>query len=809
MRDERYSFPASFNQQRLWFLYKWEPDSAAYNFPVAHRLKGALDVEALIGSFNEIVRRHESLRTTFAAENGETLQLIAPALTLDCPVVDLQGHPDREAELDRRLSREAQRRFSLETGPLVRAILFRLSDQEHVLLWTMHHIVADGWSCGVFFDELQVLYDAFRLGRPSDLPELPIQFADYAVWQREWLKGAELDRQRHYWKRQLEGLGALELPTDRPRPKVQTYNGATRALHVSAELTDALKAFGRREQATLFMVLAAALQAVLQRYSGQDDIALGVPIAGRNRAELEGMIGFFANTLVLRTDLSGTPTFRELLARVRETAVAAYAHQDLPFEKLVEDLKLPRDTSRNPLFQVMFAMQKAEAALKLGGLALSPVPAETRTAKFDLTFYVTETSEGLSGTLEYNTDLFDAATIDRLVAHYQVLLEGAATAPHQRVSDLPLLTASERRQILVDWNDTQTDYARDICVHQWFESQVTKAPDAVAVVCEDRSLTYGALNGRANQLAHQLRGLGVRPGVLVGIFVERSVEMVVALLATLKAGGTYVPLDPALPSPRLAFMASDARLAVILTQESLKEIAPPIQGISISLDAARDEIGRQPTGNPPLAATAEDIAYVLYTSGSTGRPKGVDIPHRALTNFLWSMRSEPGCTSRDVLLAVTSLSFDIAGLEIFLPLVAGGRVELASRRVAADGRLLKARIDRCLPTLMQATPATWRMLIDAGWTGTSGMVALCGGEELPRDLAGQLQERTAALWNMYGPTETTIWSSVDRVHDDCRDLDRPADREHPALHPRQEPAAAARRRGRRAVHRGRWNGRGI
>ncbi|MDQ3942480.1 MAG: condensation domain-containing protein, partial [Actinomycetota bacterium] len=550
-RTERGPAPLSFAQERLWFLDQLEPGNPVYNRPAAVRLTGPLDVRALERGLSEIVRRHEILRTTFPAEAGRPVQRIAPPRPLSLTVTDLGGLPESEREAQaRRLAREETRRpFELARGPLLRASLLRLGDEEHVLLLTMHHIASDGWSDAVFFRELAALYEAFSTGEPSPLAELPIQYVDYTVWQRQWLAGEVLDEQLGYWKRQLADVSALQLPTDRPRPAVQTHRGARQELMLPGPLTEALKDLSRREGATLFMVLLAAFQALLARYSGQEDIAVGTPIAGRNRAETEGLIGFFVNTLVLRTDLSGDPTFRELLGRVRETTLEAYAHQDLPFEKLVEELEPQRDLSRTPLFQVMFALQNVpQQDPELADLTLSRLRVESGTAKFDLTLSMIEEAKGLKGSLEYNTDLFEAATIERMLGHFRTLLEGIMTEPERRISELPLLTEAERHQLLVEWNDTQTDYPKDQCVHVLFETQAERTPDAVAVVFEDQRLTYRELNRRSNQLARHLRKLGVgRPEVSVGICVERSVEMVVGLLGILKAGGAYVPLDPAYP----------------------------------------------------------------------------------------------------------------------------------------------------------------------------------------------------------------------------------------------------------------------
>jgi amino acid adenylation domain-containing protein len=759
--------PLSFSQQRLWFLDRFEPGSPFYNIPSAVRLTGELDVAALERSLREIVRRHETLRTTFREAGGEPAQVIDPDLSLELPVVDLGGLPaaEREAEALRLAREEAQRPFDMARGPLLRATLLKLAPQEHVVLLVMHHVVSDGWSMGVFYRELAALYQGFAGGGPAPLPELPVQYADYAAWQRDWLRGEVLERQLAYWKERLAGApAALEMPTDRPRPPVQTVRGATEPFLISGPLLARLKALCQREGCTLYMALLAAFQTLLHRYSGQEDVCVGSPVAGRTRPELEGLIGFFVNTLVLRGDLSGDPTFRELLGRAREVCLGAYAHQDLPFELLVEALQPQRDLSRTPLFQVMFILQNTPLpSLDLPGLSLSPLEADSGTAKFDLLLALAETEQGLAGNLEYNTDLFEAATARRLLGHFRNLLEAAVADPARRLSELPLLTEAERRQVLGEWSWTEAVRPEAQTVHRLFELQAEQTPEAVALVFEGEQLTYRELNARANRLAHSLRDLGVGPEVLVGICLERSADMVVALLAVLKAGGAYVPLDPAYPQERLAFMLTDAGVPLVLTQESLAAGFSGHGAWPVCVDTDAGAIARQSDDNLPPLAGAEHLAYVIYTSGSTGRPKGVQITHGSLVNFLTSMRRRPGLGARDTLLAVTTLSFDIAALEIFLPLSVGARVEVVGREVAQDGARLAKSLAVSGATVMQATPATWRLLLEAGWLCGPGLKILCGGEPLTPELAQQLLARGASVWNLYGPTETTVWSTVHQV----------------------------------------------
>ena len=805
--------PTSFAQGRLWFLDQFEPGSSVYNIPLVLKLEGVLDVEALEAALNVLVERHEALRTRFGVDEGDPVQLVAAALKVPLPVDDLGGveEEEQEAELQKRVQSEADMPFDLAQGPLLRARLLRLGERNHVLVLTLHHIISDGWSMGVLIRELSALYRACGEGAPSPLPALPVQYADYAIWQRDWLQGAVLDKQLSYWREQLKDLPVLDLPTDRPRPAMQSFRGALIGFDLPESLTKGLEALSQRAGVTLFMTLLAAFQLLLQRHSGQDDIVVGSPIAGRNKVEVEGLIGLFVNTLVLRTDLSGDPTFMELLGRVREVALGAYAHQDLPFDKLVEELQPERDLSRNPLFQVMFILQNAPPAeLDLPGIKPSVQSAQRVTAKFDLTLAMIKKSDGLRGMLEYNSDLLDAATAESLADHFQTLLKGFLADPDQPVGELPMLSEAERKKLLVDWNATATDYPGDQCIHHLFEAQVDRTPASLAVGFEDRHLSYQALDQKANQLAHHLQTLGVGADVLVGVALERSELMLVALLGVLKAGGAYVPMDPDYPGARLAYMLEHAGVRVLLTQDSMLERMPEHQAQLVCIDNDWDSISQLATERPAAAVRPEYLAYVIYTSGSTGKPKGVQVHHGAVVNFLNSMARKPGMSARDVLLAVTTLSFDIAVLELFLPLTVGGRVQIVSREVSGDGDQLLSALKETGATLMQATPATWRILLSAGWQGSEGFKVLAGGEALPRDLVNELVDRVGGVWNMYGPTETTVWSTCEYV----------TEREGPVLIGRPigntqvyvlDKGHAARTAGcaGRTVHRGAWCRTGI
>jgi non-ribosomal peptide synthetase component F len=691
--DRFRSLPLSFAQWRLWFFNNLEPENHSYNFPFYLLLNGPLNLPVLKQVTREITRRHEVLRTTFGLVEGEPVQVIAPEQEVALEITDLReiAAGEREERAREVARQEARRPFDLSQGPLLRVRLLRLQEQEHVLLLSMHHIVCDGWSQGIFIRELSTLYEAFQAGRPSPLPELPIQYADYAVWQREWLQGEALQGEVAYWKEQLGGAPPLlELPTDHPRPAVQSFRGAQLEVGLGAELSQRLKALSQAEGVTLFMTLLAAFQLLLSRYSGQRDIVVGSPIAGRNRSEIEGLIGFFVNTLALRTDLSGDPTFRQLLQRVRATAMGAYAHQDMPFEKLVEELQPERSLGHQPLFQVMLVLQNAPtAALRLPGLELSPWPVESDTSKFDLTLWLSEGPGGLRGALEYSTDLFERATMERLSEHWRRLLEGIVAQPEARVSELPLLGEDERRRMLEEWNQTEREW-EPRCLHELFEGQAETRPEATALVWEQEQVSYGELNRRANQLAHHLRGLGVGPEVGVGLCVERSVEMVVGLLGILKAGGFYVPLDPSYPRGRLGWMLEDAGVRVLLTQRGLREELPENHAEVLCLDSDWERIATAPQSNPHSGVRPANLAYLIYTSGSTGLPKGVMGSHREIVNVLRWMWERYPFGYGEICCQKTSLSFVDSVWELFGPLLQARPIVLIAEEEMKDSiRLMK------------------------------------------------------------------------------------------------------------------------
>jgi amino acid adenylation domain-containing protein len=757
--------PLSFGQERLWFLAQLEPDDRSYNIPLGMRFEGPLDRAALAAALGEVVRRHEVLRTTMAVVDSRPVAVVHDVTRVDLPVTSLTSLPEAErpAALRRATVEEGRRAIDLARGPLFRARLFELGAEDHVLLVVVHHIVSDGWSSSVLNREVVALYRAFTEGKPSPLPELPIRYADYAAWQRRWLDGDVLAEQLDYWKTQLAGAPhTLDLPADRPRLPVRSHRAGRASIVLPLDLAEGLKALARREGATLFMVLLAALDVLLHRYTGQEDILVGSPIAGRSRAETENLIGFFLNTLVLRARPSRGRPFAELLREVKAACLGAYAHQDMPFERLVQEIAPERDLGRSPLFQVSFILQNTpREAMAIAGVKTSGVNAESAVSTVDLTLAMGESKNGLNATIDYSLDLFDASTIERLFGCFRTLLEGIVANPACPIGALPLLPLAEQTRMLVDGNATAMEYPR-IGAHHLVEARTDAAPDATALSCEGREISYGELDRRANQLARYLQRRGAKPGERIGISTERTLDMVVAVLAVMKSGAAYVPLDPTYPKDRLAFIAADAGLLLLLTQESLAAETSGLSGERVLLDADWPAIaGESDARLDPVAGEA--IAYVLYTSGSTGKPKGVRIPHRALANFLTTMRAEPGFAASDRLLAVTSLSFDIAGLELFLPLIAGGVVEIAGRAAVIDGARLAELIASRGITVMQATPSTWRLLLDNNWQGAPIKV-LVGGEAVPRELVDKLAPRVASVWNMYGPTETTIWSCIQRLH---------------------------------------------
>ncbi|MFP4409895.1 amino acid adenylation domain-containing protein [Coleofasciculus sp.] len=760
--------PLSFAQERMWFLSQLEPNNPFYNELLALRLLGSLNIVALEQGLNKIIARHESLRTNFITINGQPVQVIAESLTLTVPVVDLGSLSDREREIEvqRLATIQAQYPFNLASEPLIQANLLRLTEVEHVLLLKIHHIVWDGWSLSVLLRELATFYSAFCNNLSLKLAPLPIQYADFSVWHRQSLTENKLAPQLAYWKQQLLNVPALlELPTDRARGATQTFRGAHQRFALSKELTEALMSLSQRQRVTLFMTLLAAFQTLLHRYTGQTDICVGTQIANRDHAEIEGLIGFFVNTLVLRTDISGDPSFEDLLSRVREVTLGAYAHRDLPFEKLVEKLQPTRSLSYTPLVQVMLVLLNELPQIQMEGIAVSPLAVETATTRFDLTLILENTATGLIGEWEYNTDLFDAITIKRMAKHFQTLLEGIVANSQQQLSELPLLSATERQQLLVEWNDTKTNYPKDLCIHQLFEAQVLKSPDAVAVVFEQEQLTYRELNARSNQLAHHLKQLGGGLEVLVGIYIERSLEMLVGLLGILKAGCAYVPLDPAYPQERLDHILSDSQIPILLTQQKFIADLSEYQGNIVCLDTDWKVISEQSLENPCNYVTPNNLAYVIYTSGSTGKPKGVLIDHHNVVRLYTATQSWFNFNQSDVWTLFHSYAFDFSVWEIWGALFYGGRLIVVPYWISRSPDAFHELLSTEKVTVLNQTPSAFRQLIqvDQSLTRDKDMslrLVIFGGEALDiQSLKPWFEkhgERSPQLVNMYGITETTV-----------------------------------------------------
>jgi amino acid adenylation domain-containing protein len=779
--------PLSFAQERLWFLEQLEPGRAVYNICRASRLTGQLNLSVLEASLNEIVRRHEVLRSAIRVADGRPAQVVQPRFELKISVTDLQRMADREREreLSSRIQQAADRPFDFSSGKFLQAALLRIANDEHTLVLTTHHIVSDAWSMGILTRELWSLYEAYAAGNSPPLRDHRIQYADFAVWQREWLQGEVLDRQVSYWKKRLKDLPKLNLPTDRPRPVRQSFHGARTPISLPEALTAAINELSNQSGVTPFMTLLAAFQVLLSRYCGQEDIVIGSPIANRSRTELESLIGFFVNTLVLRSDLSGNQTFRELLARVREVCLGAYAHQDVPFEKLVQELQPERDQSRNPLFQIMFVLQNAPRPITdVQGLRIEAVERENARSQFDLSLFLREREGRYIGYFQYSTDLFDASTIERMAGHFVTLLEGIVADSDQPISTLPLLSNAERHRLLVEWNDTAADYPKGKCIHELFEQQVERTPDAIAAIFNEERLTYGELNARANQLSHYLQRLGVGPEVLVGIYVERSLAMLVGLFGVLKAGGAYVPLDPAYPRERLAFMVEDAQVSVLLTQKRLIEdrgweiedgdprssrFDPQLRVVFVDQDLSLIE--REGSHNPKIQTNPNNVAYVIYTSGSTGQPKGVAIEHRNACNLLHWANGVYRSRELESVLASTSICFDLSVFELFAPLSWGGKVVLVENALCLRESPAADEI-----TLINTVPSVMTALVSAGGLPASVQTVNLAGELLRPELVKQIYDLgiVERVYDLYGPSETTTYSTFAlRTPDGLSTIGRP------------------------------------
>ncbi|MGW5285413.1 non-ribosomal peptide synthetase, partial [Streptomyces collinus] len=763
--------PLSFAQRRLWFLDQLEPGSAEYVIPLGFRIMGSLDPAALGAALSALVERHEVLRTRLTVRgDGEPVQVIESSWQVEIDLLDLSGIGDqdrREAKARAAVDTEASRSFDLTSGRLLRAMAVRLADEEWLLLVSMHHIVADGWSLGVLTRELQALYAEALHGTPAALPELRLQYADFAAWQRDWLSGATLERQLSYWRERLTGLEPLELPTDRSRPATRSGAGGEVSFTVPADVVAALRGVALERGASLFMVGLAAFQVVLSRWSGQDDISVGSPIAGRNRAEIEDLIGFFVNTLVMRSDLSGNPSFAELLEQVRETTLEAYAHQDLPYEQIVEALVPERDLTRTPLVQTTFALQNAdEGTWSLGDLEISPFEVTTQTAKFDISVFLGERETGeLDGRVEYSTELFDRTTVERLTRHLVTTLQRVAADPTAPVGHIDMLAARERHQLVSEWNATAAEFSDRIAIQQLVERQAARTPEAPALVQGAVTLTYAELNSRANQLARYLMDRGVGTERLVGVCVDRGVDLVVALLGVLKAGGVYVPLDPGYPEQRLSLMMRDAQAPLLITQGTLLNRFSALDTEQILIDEAWPDISQCESGNPAPQAGPDDLAYIIYTSGSTGTPKGVMLRHRGLVNLSQRLPAELGMTAESRVLQFSSPSFDASLWEVFTTFGAGATLVVASTDDLQLGAPLEQTLQSQQVSMLTVPPTLLATLSAENLPALRNLVV--AGDSCSPETAKEWA-RGRVFVNAYGPSEGTICSTLHH-HDENGD----------------------------------------
>ncbi len=768
MSSETSLYPTSFTQERFWFLNEMVPGNPAYNIAFGVTFRGSLDRARLNQALNAIIERHEALRTRFQAHEGSPYQVIENPWTVQLAEEDL-SHLDRSEmnkQVETIITKAAESAFDLSTLPLIRCQLFKLAKEEHLLFIVVHHIVFDGWSVGVFLRELAEHYQRHAQANQADmLPEIAIQYLDYAVWQKAAVQSEVVGQQLDFWKDLLKDAPVkLSFLTDYSRPAIQQFSAGRKHFQLGKELSERLTALACDNGATLFTSLLSVFQILVYKYTGKKDFLIGTPIANRQPKEIEELIGCFINMLPFRAALEDGSGFLDIVRKSQEQCLSLYANQDLPFDYLIRELRLPRDLSTSPLVQILFNFQNAAIdAVDAGDLHISQEKYFNGTTQYELTVEMWQRPDGLEGFFEYNSTLFRPETIERMTNHFLEILRAAVDSPEKAIAELPLLTGDEYQQLVVDYNDTAAAYPKDKGIHHLFEVQAEKTPDHTAAIFEDRQISYWELNARANQLAAFLMQKSVGAGTHVGICLNRSMDMLISMLAVLKSGASYIPLDPTYPKGRLEYMVEHSGLKMLLTdtQAARQFSDATVEAVLVSevLTALTD----QPTDNPVVAFNREAPAYTIYTSGSTGKPKGVVIPHRAATNFLLSMQKEPGITGDDVLLAVTTLSFDISVLEMFLPLISGATVNIVPQQILNNGFLLAEEIAESGATIMQATPASWRLLIDAGWQGSSDLKILCGGELLPPELAEALLQRGKSLWNLYGPTETTVWSAAYQV----------------------------------------------
>jgi len=757
--------PLSFGQERLWFLYQLEPNSPAYNRPLALRLQGALDKTALERSLTVILQRHEALRMRVTTGAVPALESVDTGVSV--PLIDLSHLPaeEREEEARRLAGEESRRVFNLQTAPLVRATLFRLQRDDHVLLLVFHHLAFDAWSARVFQEEWRRLYEAFAAGEEDPLPALKRQYADFAHWQREQISAERIAKGVDFWMRHLgQSSLLLSLPFDHPRPAVQTFEGARQTITLPEGLFAALKQLSRDEDATLYMTLFAAFHVLLGRYTRQESVVLGVPVAGRSHPQAESLIGMFINTLVFRADLSGNPSVRKFIQRTRRMVLEGLSYQDVPFEKVVERLNPERDLSRPPVYQVMFDLETYPLPEgKTGGVALSPFDFDPGISQYDFNLDLSVRGDSLDCTLVYNTTLFEDETAGRILQHYQHLLEGFAAQPDARLSELELLSPAEKDRLQALSVGPALDTHRWPCVHRWFESQVKERPDAPAVHSGGEVWTYRQLNACANRIARTLLAHGLPQEGFVGVMLERSARTIASLLGVMKAGGAYVPLSPAYPTARLRTILEDTGMAFLIAEGATREAVSAFGGALLDLDADHEAIQRQPDDDLTHEVVPDQLAYMIYTSGSTGRPKGTLVEHGNLVNIMASFLEEPGLSPEDRFLSVSPAIFDVSAIDFYLPLLTGAQIVMVDRESTRDGFRLREALQAARATVMFATPTTWRMLLSAGWEGDGTLKMLCGGEAMDRPLAEALLARGGELWNMYGPTETTIISTIHNV----------------------------------------------
>jgi len=759
--EETFVFPMSFQQEALWFLDQLKPGLAVYNVPICNSVAGNLRISALQLTLNTIIERHEALRTGFKEVDGRVSQIVYGQLE----VVLNQNEADSYTTAMDKAKEYTAQGFDLTSKSLFRPYVIKYGPQEYILLFIFHHIIFDGWSAGIFMSELSQIYNQITSGHNPNLEEPQLQYADFAVWQKQWYLEDSTDEHIAFWKTKLgDNPAPLELPTDMVRPPVQNFRGDIKLVDIPKPLADSLKDLAVKESCTLFMTALSAFNVLLYRYSNQEDISVGSPMANRLSPELESSIGYYVNTVVFRSDLSGNPTFRELLQRTRANVLDIFDYQEMPFDKLVEELKPNRELSRNTFFQAMLVLQTAsDHTLDLNGMELNPILIGSATSKFDIYLELKENSKGIQGVIEYNNELFYADTIERIVRNFNVLLHSIITNPDQRIGDLEILGTEEKELLIEKINTTDSQYPKEKCIHQLFEQIALQKPEDIAIKFHDYHLKYGELNEKANKLARYLKEYGVGADKLVGIYLDRSIEMVIGLLGILKSGSAYLPLDPMFPHDRLQYMLEDADASILLTQDKLRNSFQGYRGKVICIDTDWESIANCSGEDLKTAINSWNLAYIIYTSGSTGKPKGVQIEHKSVVNYLTSMQNYLCFNQDDKLLSVTTLSFDISVLDIFLPLITGAKLVMVTKEESLDGAFLLKEIEQSEISFMQATPSTWRIMLDSGWEKPLDLSILCTGEAFPKDLAVQLVDKSNTLWNGYGPTEATIHATMKEI----------------------------------------------